>query len=109
MAFEPEFTVVDAKSALIDLLNAYQGPKYQPQLEALRGEAGDDMIKQMQIVFPVVAKIQAEVIHRYGFSADGEGVIQFMQHIKLFEREDPEIARLFSLVKSHSIPPMDFR
>jgi hypothetical protein len=30
----------------------------------------------MQIVFPVVTKIQTEVISKYGFSPDGEGVIQ---------------------------------
>lgn len=71
MAFEPEFTVVDAKSALIALLNAFQSAKYQPQLEALRAEAGDDMIKQMQIVFPVVAKIQVGLEQKYGAKSKG--------------------------------------
>ncbi len=60
----------------------------------------------MQVVFPVVTKIQTEVISKYGFSPDGEGVIQFIQHVKLLERQDPEIAHLYSLVKSHFIPPM---
>ena len=46
------------------------------------------------------------MLARFGFSPDGEGVIQFMQHVKLYEREDPEVARLASLVKSYSMPPM---
>ena len=49
---------------------------------------------------------QADVISRYGFPPNGEGVIHFMQHVKLYEREDPEVARLASLVKSYSMPPM---
>ncbi len=50
--------------------------------------------------------MQAEVISRYGFSPDGEGVIQFIQHVKMLEREDAEVARLHQLVKAHFIPPM---
>ncbi len=46
------------------------------------------------------------MISRYGFSPDGEGVIQFIQHVKMYERDDPEVARLHQLVKAHFIPPM---
>ena len=37
------------------------------------------MVRQMQIVFPIVAKIQAEVISRYGFTSNGPGSVQFIQ------------------------------
>ena len=37
----------------------------------------------MQIVFPVVTKIQTEVISKYGFSPDGEGVIQVQENLFL--------------------------
>ena len=37
------------------------------------------MVRQMQIVFPIVAKIQAEVISRYGFPSNGPGSVQFIQ------------------------------
>ena len=31
------------------------------------------MLKGMQVVFPVVAQIQMDVIHKYGFLAEGDG------------------------------------
>ena len=37
------------------------------------------MVRQMQIVFPLVAKIQADVIERYGFQGSGPGSVQFIQ------------------------------
>ena len=92
-------TVSEARSALVDILSAFQSPANLPGLEAARTDAGNDMVKQMQIVFPAVTRIQAQVISRYGFTPDGEGVVQFIQHIKQLEREDPEIERLHSMVK----------
>ena len=101
------FTAVEARAALVDLLSAFQSPANLPGLEAARVEAGNDMVKQMQLVFPAVTRIQAQVISQYGFSPDGEGVVQFIQHIKQLEREDPEVERLHSMVKAHFIPPMN--
>merc|ERR1711944_25791 len=100
-------TVSEARSALVDILSAFQSPANLPGLEAARAEAGNDMVKQMQLVFPAVTRIQAQVISRYGFSPDGEGMVQFIQHVKQLEREDPEVERLHSMVKAHFIPPMN--
>ena len=58
------FTTVEARSALVDLLSAFQSPANLPGLEAARAEAGNDMVKQMQLVFPAVTRIQAQVISR---------------------------------------------
>jgi len=64
------------------------------------------MIRYMQIVFPLCTEIQLSVIAQYGFQPDGEGLIQFTQHIKLMEKEDQEVARLNQLVKNYLIPPL---
>ena len=61
------FTSVEARAALVDLLSAFQSPTNLPGLEAARAEAGNDMVKQMQLVFPAVTRIQAQVISRYAF------------------------------------------
>merc|ERR1712045_181193 len=100
-------TASEARSALVDILSAFQSPANLPGLEAARTDAGNDMVKQMQIVFPAVTRIQAQVISRYVFTPDGEGVVQFIQHIKQLEREDPEIERLYTMVKAYFIPPMN--
>ena len=59
------FTSVEARAALIDILSAFQSQTNLPGLEAARAEAGNDMVKQMQLVFPAVTRIQAQVISRY--------------------------------------------
>ena len=59
------FTTVEARAALIDILSAFQSQTNLPGLEAARAEAGNDMVKQMQLVFPAVTRIQAQVISRY--------------------------------------------
>ncbi len=100
------FGAADARQALVDLLNAFQNPKNLERLETARAEAGNDMTKQMQIVFPVVSAIQSDVVARFGFSADGEGVVQFIQHVKAIERQDPEVRRLHKLVRAYFIPPL---
>ncbi len=106
MAAAPPFGPLDARRALVDLLNALQSPPHRAGLEAARAEADDDMVRHMRLVFPLATAVQAEVVARYGFSPDGEGVVQFIQHVKAYEREDPEVARLHQLVKAHFIPPM---
>ena len=54
-----DLSLHDCKSALIDLLNALQSANSNSaHLERVRNEAGNDMIKHMQIVFPVLTQIQ---------------------------------------------------
>ena len=46
-----------------------------------------------------------QVISKYGFTPDGEGVVQFTQTVKMLEKQDPEVARLSQLVRQHLLPP----
>ena len=48
--------------------------------------------RYQQVVFPLCTEIQLEVIAQFGFQPDGEGIIQFTQHIKMMEREDQEVS-----------------
>jgi len=42
-----------------------------------RENAGNDMLKVMQTVFPITVQIQMDVIKNYGFTADGDGMLCF--------------------------------
>lgn len=42
-------------------------------MEEARDNAGNDMLKMMQVVFPVATQIEMNVIQKYGFSGDGDG------------------------------------
>jgi len=103
---EEPFTVEKGRAALAAILSAFESQQYQGRLSDAKDEAGNSMIKYQQIVFPICTEIQLEVISQFGFPPNGEGVIQFNQHVKLLEREDQEVARLAVLVKNHFIPPL---
>ena len=67
MAFDRrEFSVAEARMALIDLLSAFQGPTYLPRLEAARAEAGNDMLKQVRIGFKTKVENRKFLIRKIG-------------------------------------------
>lgn len=60
----------------------------------------------MQLVFPLVMEIEIGVIKSYGFPANREGLIQFIQLIRDIEKEDPEASNLRSQIRSIYMPPI---
>jgi len=56
--------------------------------------AGNDMLKRMQLVYPILTKIQMDVVRAHGFTGDVEGLIKFSQEIAQLERDDDEIKKL---------------
>ena len=59
---------------LRDLLFTLKSPETALRLQQVREAAGNDMLKNMQLVFPACAKIQMEVVAKHGYKGDGEGV-----------------------------------
>ncbi len=59
--------------ALADILDAFDLPENEKKIEEARDSAGNDMLKMMQIVFPITTQIQMSVIGKYGFPEDGDG------------------------------------
>ena len=59
---------------MIDILKAFSLPENQLRMDKARESAGNDMLKSMQIVFPVATQIQQQTIAKYGFSEDGDGM-----------------------------------
>ncbi|KAI0229889.1 Protein C10 [Lamellibrachia satsuma] len=103
---ERSFSTEDAKLALLDILNAFKVPENLVLLEEARERAGNDMLKTMQIVFPITTQIQMQIISKYGFPADGDGIVRFAQTIKLYEKQDAELAKLNTELFSVIMPQM---
>ena len=59
--------------ALADILEAFKNADNSARMEEAKDNAGNDMLKAMQIVFPLATQIQLDVIEKYGFNPDGEG------------------------------------
>ena len=59
--------------ALHEILKAYKQPENVRNMKEAWEGTGNDMLKMMQIVFPMATQIQMEVIGKYGFPVDGDG------------------------------------
>lgn len=70
----------------------------------LTANSGREMVKMMQLVFPVVMEFQMDVIKNYGF-VGREGLVHFEQLIRDMEVDD-EIARLRQQIRNTYLPPM---
>ncbi|XP_026276215.1 protein C10 isoform X1 [Frankliniella occidentalis] len=98
------FSRETARAALNCILKAIDQSENASKIKEARDNAGNDMIKRMQFVFPIVMMLQMDVIKEYGFSEGRHGIIQFGQLVRALEREDAEIALLHSKVRSHFLP-----
>lgn len=81
-------------------------PENVKKLEEAKDNVGNEMLKMMQFMFPIVMQIQIEVIKDYGFPENREGIVKFAQMIRSLEREDGEVARLHGLIKAYYLPPV---
>ncbi|XP_038046216.1 protein C10-like [Patiria miniata] len=103
---QPKLSLEDAKAVLQKVLDAFVTPENKTRMEEVKDAAGNDMMKMMQIVFPVATQIQMEVIQKYGFSADGEGAVKFAQLIRHYETMDSTVAELSTQLKAIFLPPL---
>lgn len=105
-------------------------PENTQKLTEAKENSGNEMLKMMQFVFPIVVQIEMDVIKNYGFSESREGkkyifsfeneynfyynlllflfigTVQFVKLLRTLEREDPEVAQLHSQVRSYFLPPV---
>ncbi|XP_049771422.1 protein C10 [Schistocerca cancellata] len=101
-----QFTAEKARVALSNVLEALDSPENSVKLGEAKDNAGNDMLKMMQYVFPIVLQIQMDVIKNYGFQEGREGIVQFVQLIRTLEKEDPEVAHLHAQIRAHYLPPV---
>ena len=102
----PTLTSDTAILILTKTLDELQTSENVKKLEEARANVGNEMLKMMQFLFPIVMQIQINVIKEYGFPDSREGIIKFGQVLRQLEREHPEIARLHGLIKAHYLPPV---
>lgn len=102
----PILTADLAREILNKTLEALQSTDNLHKLEEARDNVGNEMLKMMQFLFPIVMQIQMEIIKDFGYPEGREGIIKFSQMLRSLEREDSEIARLNGLVKSYYLPPV---
>lgn len=91
-------TAIEILKKILDQLQSSENVK---KLEEARDNVGNEMLKMIQFVFPIVMQIQMDVIKEYGFAEGREGLVKFAILLRAIEREDNEVARLHSLIKAY--------
>lgn len=100
------FTLEMGKSILIEIIRTVNQAENSKKLSEAKASAGKEMLLMMQYVFPLVMRIQMDVIKAYGFSGNHEGLVQFSQLIREMERDNTEIARLRNQIRAIYLPPI---
>lgn len=102
----PTLTNETAILILNKTLEELESPENVHKLDEARSNVGNEMLKMMQCLFPIVMQIQIDVIKDFGFPENREGIIKFAQMLRALERDDPEVARLHSLIRAYYLPPV---
>lgn len=55
-----------------EILQAFEKPENKAKLQEIEQDAGNDLVKLVQVRLPFAAEIQQEVIKSHGFSDDGD-------------------------------------
>ncbi|XP_065197691.1 protein C10-like [Sycon ciliatum] len=92
------------KQALRDVVTALQQPENLARVEAGLTLAGDDPMKRLMLLTPIVLDIEKDVIAKYGFTADQAGVMRFMVIVKQYEAVDAEIQELSATLRAKFLP-----
>lgn len=109
MAFDERAASFDKKAIkdiLQEIIDAIDNGESTSKLNDAKATAGNDMMKLMQYVFPVIVQIEMDIIKKYGFIDGREGMIQFTKLLVDYEKEDKDIALLHKLIRSHFLPPV---
>lgn len=100
----PSLTNETAILILNKTLEELESPENVHKLGEARSNVGNEMLKMMQFLFPIVMQIQIDVIKEFGFPEGREGIIKFAQMLRALERDDTEVARLHSLIRAYYLP-----
>ncbi|CAB3253979.1 unnamed protein product [Arctia plantaginis] len=91
MASPQNISVDQMRQILTEVLDALESPDYASKLDEAKEAAGNEMLKMMQIVFPMVVQIEMETIKHHGFPNSREGIVQFTQLVREMESLDGSI------------------
>lgn len=67
MSYLTNFTVETGRTILCEIIKTVNQPENSKTISLAKASAGKEMIAMMQLVFPLVMKIQMDVITNFGF------------------------------------------
>ncbi|XP_045477638.1 protein C10 [Harmonia axyridis] len=100
----PSLTPELAIEILTKTIETLQSPENTHKLEDARDNVGNEMLKMMQFLFPIVMQVQIDVIKEFGFPEGREGIVKFAQMLRSLEADNTEVAQLHNVVRSFYLP-----
>jgi len=91
------------------LLQVLEKLKEEPlagKLKSARQMAGNDAMKTMQYVLPIVMQVEMQVLKFHGYDDSREGLVKFTKLVKELEELDSAIRNLHNVLKSQYLPPV---
>ncbi|XKL59288.1 hypothetical protein PGB90_000304 [Kerria lacca] len=91
------------------LLQVLEKLKEEPivsKLKSAKVMAGNDSMRVMQYVLPIVMQVEMEVLKFHGYDDSREGLMKFTQLVKDLEEIDSAIKNLHDILKSQYLPPV---
>lgn len=106
MAVPENLTVEDVTAILNEIIETLESSSFASDLNEARLSAGNEMLRLMQSVFPMVVQVEMEVIERHGFENSQRGIVGFTQLLREMELTHPEVAQLHNRIRKHYLPPV---
>lgn len=75
MSYLTNFTVETGRAILVEIIKTVNQPENSKTISLAKASAGKEMIAMMQLVFPLVMKIQIDVITNFGFPGNLSGFL----------------------------------
>ncbi|XP_050528296.1 protein C10 [Daktulosphaira vitifoliae] len=92
---------------LAEILESLTNSNNTDNLTDAKTKAGNDMLKVIQYVYPIVVSIQVDILKKYGLPEGREGIVTFTRSVVAFEKEDRVVADLHRQIRSYYLPPVN--
>ncbi|CAL8070092.1 unnamed protein product [Orchesella dallaii] len=99
-----ELSPENVKEALQVMLERMHLPENEAKVQGAKEQAGDDMVEVFKNVFPIVLQIQIEVVSKFGFVSNQEGLKDFLIRVNQLTNEYPEILDLMLKIREVYLP-----
>ncbi|XP_065219780.1 protein C10-like [Planococcus citri] len=89
---------------LLQVLEKLKEEPISSKLKSAKIMAGNDSMRIMQYVLPIVMQVEMEVLKFHGYDNSREGLVKFTQLVKELEGIDSAIRNLHDVLKSQYLP-----
>ncbi|KAL0218879.1 hypothetical protein P9112_004532 [Eukaryota sp. TZLM1-RC] len=97
----PQLTSEQAKEAASLVRDSFR--IHKDRIVQAKAAAGDDFVKFLSSVVPIIVEIQGENMHKYGFPQDQSGIMQFMGALGP-HMADPDVSSVVQEIRGSLFP-----